>query len=976
LAYDSAAEREANVAKRTQRTRHEVPAPDRERPAAAPAGDTRVLLAFLLSGAAGLMHQVVWAKLLVQLTGASAYAQAVVLAVFMGGLAVGSLLFGRRVDRLGRALRTYVRLEVAIGLYCLGLPLLVALAREGFAALATRFFEAPGAMFGLRLLVALVVVLPPAVLMGATLPVLARRLVGRVEETQRAVANLYALNSVGAVFGTALAGFVTLPLLGIRGSLAVAATLNFAAGGCVLTLARHETDGPVPRPGLAGARPPEPAGAGYGPAQYRASLVALALSGFAAMGYEVVFVRIISLSFGASAQSFTVMLMCFIAGIALGSGIVARRTIPRPLWWLAVSQLAVASAFLLVTPLISRMPYLIGLMRIRLTDVAYGFAIHQLAKALLCLVVLVVPTACLGFGFPLVARVQARRAQEVGSRVGSTYAWNTIGNVLGVIVTSLVLLPRVGLLGAFHVNLACTLAAALVFLLAAREARAVERLRVGIVTVALVAGYLAIGTGWIEPIVLGAGHLRMNAPEPTDVQHPSRSFAAWRNQYVTRRERTNRFYLGEDAHATVQVYGEIYEGQQQTYLFVNGKPDSATVGDLSTLLLLAHAPLFLVPDARSVLVIGYGTGITLGSVLCHPVQRADVVEISHAVLGAYPIYADENHHALEDPRVHVHIDDGQSFLRAVPYTYDVIISEPSNPWITGIGGLFTVDFFEAARRKLSPHGVFTLWLEAYGLDPDSVRLVMRTFRSVFPHVIAFVDESFGDGILVGSVEPIEPDFARMEARYDEPEVRNDLARLDIDNLASFLTYHRGSEQAVAAIAGTGPVNTFDHEALEYEAPRSLFYRRSSGRLFYIMDPYVRKTDLTEVLFGQYVDYRRARGEPVSKEELFEVAAFAHNRREAGNSVAEAVFARVASAPRRTVRPSRPARGAVPEPTQMGLYEALYRARRLARAELPEKAVAYYRRALELQPNDALLVEEAADASAPRPEGDEPAAGDE
>jgi spermidine synthase len=958
LAYLFAAE--ANVARRQQRMRPEAPAPSPSRTEAVRPGDARVLLAFLLSGAAGLMHQVVWAKLLVQLTGASAYAQAVVLAVFMGGLAVGSLLFGRRVDRRGRALRTYVRLEVAIGLYCLGLPLLVALAREGFAALASRFFEAPGAMFGLRLLVALVVVLPPAVLMGATLPVLARRLVGRIEETQRAVANLYALNSVGAVFGTAVAGFMTLPLLGIRGSLAVAATLNFAAAGCVLALARGETGEPAPRAEPSAAE--RAAASAYTPGQYRASLIALALSGFAAMGYEVVFVRIISLSFGASAQSFTVMLMCFIAGIALGSGIVARRTIARPLWWLAVSQLAVVAAFLLVTPLIARMPYLIGLMRIRLTDVAYGFAIHQLTKALLCLGVLLVPTVCLGFGFPLVARVQARRAQEIGSRVGSTYAWNTIGNVLGVIVTSLVLLPRLGLLGAFHANLACTLAAALVFLLAAGEARATARLRAAALTAALIAGYLAIGTGWIEPIVLGAGHLRMTAPEPTDVDHPSRSFAAWRKAYVTRPERTNRFYLGEDAHATVQVYGEISDGRQQTYLFVNGKPDSSDVGDLSTLLLLAHAPLFLVPDARSVLVIGHGTGITLGSVLRHPVERADVVEISRAVLDAYPLYADENHHALEDPRTHVHVDDGQSFLRAAPYTYDVIISEPSNPWITGIGGLFTVDFFEAARRKLAPHGVFTLWLETYGLDRDSVRLVLRTFRSVFPHTLLFLDESFSDAILVGSVEPIEPDFARMEARYDEPEVRNDLARLDIDNLASFLTYQRAGDEAVAALAGTGPVNTFDHEALEYEAPRSLFYQRSSGVLFYTADAYIKKTDLSDVLLGRYIDYRRGTGVPVSREELLEVVGFARDRGEMEGDIVEAILARAATAPVRTVRPTRPARGAVPEPTQMGVYEALYRARRLAHAEMPEEAVAYYRRALELQPNDPLIVEEAKESA--------------
>ena len=207
--------------------------------------DRFILAAFFVSGVAGLMHEVVWAKLLVQLIGATAYAQAVALAVFMGGLALGSVLFGRRADRSERPLRTYVILEVLIGGYCLLLPLLVELAGMGYVSLATQFFDSPGIKIVLRFGLVILLVLFPAVLMGGTLPILARRLISRVEQTQRQVANLYALNSMGAVLGAGLAGFVTLPFLGIYPSLAAASLLNFAAGGLLWGPARRETPSPA-----------------------------------------------------------------------------------------------------------------------------------------------------------------------------------------------------------------------------------------------------------------------------------------------------------------------------------------------------------------------------------------------------------------------------------------------------------------------------------------------------------------------------------------------------------------------------------------------------------------------------------------------------------------------------------------------------------------------------------------------------------
>jgi spermidine synthase/MFS family permease len=852
-----------------------------------------IFAAFLVSGVAGLMHEVVWAKLLVQLIGATAYAQAVVLAVFMGGLALGSVLFGRRSDHNERPLRTYVILEVLIGGYCLLLPLLVQLAGMGYVSLATQFFESPGIKIVLRFGLVILLVLFPAVLMGGTLPILARRLISRVDQTQRQVANLYALNSLGAVLGAGLAGFVTLPFFGIYPSLAAASLLNFAAGGLLWGPARRETP-PSPEKAVKKEKPEKPNRGTpvYQRSQYVVALVALALSGFAAMGYEVLFTRVIALSFGSSTYSFTVMLMSFITGIALGSSIISRVKVKRPLWLLALSQFTVVAALLLATPMVSRLPYLIALMRIELQDAPLGFEFYQVGKALLCWAILLLPTTCLGFGFPLVAQIQARNPGQIGARVGSTYAWNTLGNVLGVAVTSLVLLPHLGLLDGFHFNLALNLTAGMILLLVAGNVKLMPRIVAGAVVGLAVVIYLTVGTGWPDSINFARNHLRLRSgPSPSlsagaRFRHPASSFEAWKETYVGPRAGTRHFFQ-EDAHTTVLVSGN----DENIQLFVNSKPDATTSRDLDTQLLLAHGPLFLAPEARTLLVIGYGSGITAGSALRHPIERADIVEISSAVLNADAIFRDYNYQVLDDPRVHTYQDDGQSFLRTVPHGYDVIISEPSNPWVAGIGGLFTVEFFETVRRKLNPGGLFTLWFHTYEQSDEGTRLLVRTLASVFPHVMLFGDDDMGNLVAVASLERIEPDFEAMEKRFQEPAVREDLARLGISNLLTFLSHHRISQDTFSEMIDPGELNRVGHERLEYWGPRTFFSRVNS---FFIEehDPLVQGvTEETDILFEHYRAYREDAGRPVTFREFEAAARYAQTMGGYGPQVARSIAAR-------------------------------------------------------------------------------------
>jgi spermidine synthase/MFS family permease len=885
------------------------------------------------------MHQVVWAKLLVGLIGTTAHAQAAVLAVFMGGLALGSAFLGRVVDRRGRPLRTYVALEIGICVYCLALPLLLEAAGTAYVALATRFFASAGLTLLLRFALAFVVVLLPAVLMGGTLPVLARHLVLRVEDTQRRVGSLYALNSLGAVLGAGFAGFMTLPLLGIHFSLATASLLNLAAAALVLEPAREEARAgaaavvaPVPR----SRERAEPEAPGYRTEAFAVTLLALALSGFAAMGYELLFTRVIALSFGSSTYSFTVMLMAFVAGISLGSAIIARLRVRNPLWLLGVSQLLVVVALLAVTPLVSRLSYLVTLLRVGLHDAPLGFELYQLAKTALCLAVLLVPTCCLGFSFPLVARIQTRRSEEVGRRIGSTYAWNTAGNVLGAVMTSLLLLPYLGLLGAFHVNLGLSFVAGLAVLLVANEVAARRRAAAAAGAALVAVAYLATGTQWPDPLNLSRNHLRLpSAPASADdgADDPNASFAAWKRRFVAPLAEASAFHFEEDAHTTVLAYDD---GKEVT-LYVNTKPDASTRRDLATQLFLAHAPLFLAPESRTLLVIGHGSGITAGSALRHPIERADIVEISRGVLNADRLFADHNYHVLKDPRVRTHLDDAQSFLRTVPRTYDVIISEPSNPWLAGVGGLFTVEFFGLLQQKLNPGGVAAVWFHQYEQSNAAVELVLRTLASVFPHVVLCRSPDYADIIAVASKAPIEMDFAKMEDRFDQRAIRNDLARFGITNLASFLVHFPASEDRLRRLLAPGPLNTVGRQRLEYDAPRS-FFRDEYSDFLEKIDPLYRG-EKAAFLDG-YAAWRSGSGEPVRHEELAYLAS--RSRR--------AIAAAIAARGQQTAEaPTRPARGLLLKPAEMGFFEALYWASRLQK-ERQTEAARYSRRALQLRPD--------------------------
>ena len=769
---------------------------------------TRAITAFLfLTGASALVYQVVWTRYLGLLLGSSSVAVVVVLAGFMGGLALGSLGFGRLADRPIRRLTLYAWLELGVGLYCVLFPMLLAAASGPYLALVGSLSAShPAAFTAARLAFAMALLLPPTVLMGGTLPAAIRFLVGLTPGVRLAVGRLYWVNSAGAVLGALVAGFVLIPNLGLDLSLDLGALVNVLVASAALAL--RQRVGEV----TSAEAPADPAEAPLPKRAVRAALAAVTLSGFAALAVEVAWTRLLALVLGGSTYAFTVMVATFILGIALGSRLVTAGRFGRgdPTVWLAGALAVVAALLAASMPLYPRLPWLFQGLRSLLSSSRSAFPLYQAVVFTTAGLVMLLPTIAMGATLPLAARIAAS-GPAVGSRVGLTWALNTAGTLLGAILTGLVLLPRIGLQATLAVVAACYAVAALVALAGAGAGS--RRAVVGVVAAGMsVLAVLALQPAW--PLVqLHAGAYRMRSAPG--------SLAEWIGKLGMK-----VLWARDGATTSVSVLGT----RDDRLLRVNGKTDASLRGDLDTQLLLGHVPAFLAaPRASRALVIGLGSGATVAALASHPELRVTAVEIEPAVVEAARGWFGEVNDGVLDghPRVEVLVEDAKTVFQRGGAPWDIIVSEPSNPWLAGVGGLFTRDFFEAARARLAPHGVMAQWLQTYELDDETVRLVLRTFHSVFPEVTVWQAQG-NDYILIGGDQPLAVDPALLERRFQAEAVRRSLSRTSVDSVAGLLARQVLSPAGVAAAAGPGPVNTDQFPTLEFDAPRGFFAGRHLG----------------------------------------------------------------------------------------------------------------------------------------------------
>jgi spermidine synthase len=765
------------------------------------------LIAYTCSGLAGLIYEVTWTRLLTLHIGHTTAAASAVVAAFLGGLAAGAAVGGRLATRLSppRALHVYVALEMAVVVAALLLPIELAMFRP---VLQSAYADGSGALFPLmRIGSCIVMVMLPALALGATFPMAVRWFARRSTEPARESGTLYFLNTVGAAVGSLLAGFVLIPAIGMRGTIIVAMAASTLAAACVLLVARREAGAaealPVKTKHVAAERPR----AAVAP---WAAVAILGLSGFAALVHEIAWTRILSLILGPTTYAFATTLAAVIAGVAIGSGVGTWLVSKRPAR--AAGMLAVTLTLAAVT---AGWTYSIAGTRLPMMVAHYVADFSDfdqlLYRGVLLTMALIVPTsACLGAAFPLaLALVEPSSSRGAGvdpepsapRRFGLVYAINTIGSVAGSLAAGFIFIPQFGLQPTLWIVSGCLIAGALALIVSGALTGAS---RAAALSAAAIAAVLVVTSpGWDRELL--ASGVYMYAPYvPKDLD------------LETQLKAGELLYYREGAAATVSV--KKLTGT--TTLAVDGKTDASNRGDMLTQKLIAHVPLLLHRDPKSVFVVGLGSGMTAGAALAHAVDRVDVIEISPEVVKASEFFASENRHALADPRTHLIVGDGRSHLALSTRSYDVIVSEPSNPWIAGVSSLFTKEFFSSARARLAPGGVICQWVNAYNISAADLKAVVATFTAVFPEGTVWL-VGRDDVLLLATLDPIDSALPRLADGIRRPQVAEDLAGIGVVDAFSLSSLFVAGPRELASYTAGAAVFTDDRLTLEFTAPREL-----------------------------------------------------------------------------------------------------------------------------------------------------------
>ena len=768
-----------------------------------------VYLLCFLSGVAALVYQVGWVRSLTLVFGGSHQAVTAVLAIFMAGLGLGGYLIGARADRVGRPLALYGLLELGIAASALGVMALMAVYPDAYAVAARGREGSIVYLAAIRTLFAVAALGVPTVLMGGTLPLLARCVARGPTSLSRPLAFLYGLNTLGAVAGALLAGFVLLRISSVSVTLDAAVAVNVLIG--ILSLSQSTARSAVPDE-------PSPTGAVTGgQARDRLVLWGIAISGFCALGYEVLWTRILTIGVGASVYGFTVMLVAFLVGIALGSkayGLALARTGdlatgPRhAMVWFGLVQIVIGLTAFAATAALHDVPLNVVRLQAAVAPwVVPSFATRVWSAFALAFLYLAVPAFFLGVAFPLAAEIHARRRRAVGPAVGEVLAANTVGAILGAALSGFALIYLFGIETSLYMLHVLNVGTGLVILAGVRTSRRLS----AIAAVATLASLVVLA---LKPEVLRIWDTKyfaiFRSNQPDAFATPAMLREAVDN--------TDVLYYAEGVESTVSVVRA--KGGDQAFI-TNGRVESSTdLREQQCVLTLGHLPMLLAAHPRHVLVVGLGTGMTLGATAVHPgVERLTVVELEPKVMGVARAFAAENHGALDDPRLRMVFDDGRNFLLTTRERFDVITADPIHPWFRGAGYLYTTEYFRLAAARLNPGGVMAQWLPLYELTPADLRSIVRTFREHFRYTLLWLTHH--DAELIGSNSPLLIDEGEIARRLAVPAVAGDLERIGMGSATDLLGYFVMGSEGMARFSHGAILNTDDRLYLEFSAPFSI-----------------------------------------------------------------------------------------------------------------------------------------------------------
>lgn len=776
------------------------------------------LLAFFGSGLSSLILENLWVRMLTLVFGGTTLAVVTVLTVFMGGLALGSHLAGRYIHHIQRPLRWYAYLEACIAIYATIFPWFVGQLPgiyhwipEDWPFLATGLFR-----FALCLLLLIV----PTTLMGATLPVLSQHFVRNPDTIGEDAGLLYSVNTLGAVTGAVLGGFVLMPLLGNTTTLWTVTTCLFLMAVCLivydvfvhpssgsasglehsLSSVEEQEDvswGTVSRDELYAALTP------HNTAIFqRMILVAIAVTGASAMLCQVVWSRTLAMIIGSSTYAFTLILSLFLMGLALGAAYGARltrrsldvfRSWIHLLLWTALLVALGSFCF-------DALPGLFIRIALRFPEDVSPFALFQL-KTIIAAIPVLLPTFCMGTFFPLALALYSPQHRNVGQRVGQLYTFNTIGAIVGSFATGFVIVPWIGLQHGLTLAVFSYLVCVLFLLLACHHP---QRHWYGVVCVAGCLVVFLLPT-WNHGL-MSLGTFRLSSFQ----NHTFREAVAY----------SSVLFYKEGVSATVSVEGTA----SSRTLKINGKPEASTAGDRPTQIAIAAVPLALHRKPEDVLLIGWGSGMTAGAALHFPLRQLVAVELEPVVIEAARWMEPWNFRPHQHKNLQIRYNDGRNYLATTSRQFDVIISEPSNPWISGVSNLFTREYFELVRRRLRPGGIFCQWVQLYEISSANVTSILRAIHQEFPYVRVFeVNRHDTDTFVIATKHPWQFDLQALEAVITAPRYRKLFYQAMMVNahdiLPRFLMGEKDLGQLFKKVQT--PANTDDYNRLEFTAPLDL-----------------------------------------------------------------------------------------------------------------------------------------------------------
>ncbi|MCP3958788.1 MAG: spermidine synthase [bacterium] len=769
----------------------------------------RISAVLFVSGFCSLVYQVAWLRLLRLVFGASTASSAAVLAIFMGGLGLGGYLFGRRVRRARNPLAFYANLELGIAVTAALSPLLVDLARSLYVALGGVSTLGLGVATVIRLVLSVIVLGASTTLMGGTLPAVAQAMERAADRGRRDVAWLYGLNTLGAVSGAFLTTFAFLELLGIRQTLWVAALINLLLALVVRNLARGRELDEAGEDTKADAAPTEASAAGRLSSTARLVLPIAGLVGFAFFLMELVWYRMLAPVLGGSSYTFGLILSVALLGIGIGGLLYAAGSRSERPTFFALAVTCALEAFFLIVPYAMGDHLALFAATIRPLS-AVGFA-GLVAGWTLVTSIVVLPAAIVaGYQFPLLVALLGDDRRRVGYEVGLIYAWNTWGAILGSLAGGFGLLP------VFSAPRLWWLSALLLVALAAisavvSHARSPSRLRLALAlagaAVSVVLCFAAGPTAFWRHVPIGAGRAVVDFRDPNGLQ---------RSLHDARRALVRE---AEGVESSVSLMG-----RDELALVVNGKSDGSARVDAPTMVMSGLVGALLHPEPKRSLVIGLGTGTTAGWLTAiDSMERVDVVELEPAVVDFAHEFAAINHNVLESPKMRLIYGDGREVVLSSDESFDLIFSEPSNPYRAGVANLFSQDFYRAVEKRLGEDGIFLQWLQGYEVDPTVVQTVYTTLSSVFPHLETWQVHAT-DLLLVASRKPLVHDFDRIHGRVDQEPFASALRWLwRVEGLEGFYSGYIADNRLAAALASapTSRVSTDDRPTIEFGFARNV-----------------------------------------------------------------------------------------------------------------------------------------------------------